>query len=173
METLMSYCNGGKQEMVQNLAQETAQNAMQNPERVAVNEAPEESVQDLKQDAVQNGEQANEQGVQNSASEVFVQNEVQDMKQNLKQDGAPETAQDVKQKSSEKAVCVEEEEPAWQLPQKKIRPALTTISLRVTQEEKAALQKLAEARDMSMGEFFAAIARSIIAHAAGRDSRAA
>ncbi len=170
METLMSYCNGGKQEMVQNLVQEPAQVS----EQLALNEAPEESAQDLKQNAVQNGGQANEQGMQNPASEVFVQNEAQDMKQNLKQDGVPETAQDVKQGSSEKAVSVEEkEEPAWRLPPKKIKPTLTTISLRVTPEVKDVLKRLADDRGLSLGEFFAQIARSIADLATRKDGEAA
>ena len=166
METLMSYCNGGKREMVQNLVQEPAQVS----EQLALNEAPEESAQDLKQ----NGGQANEQGMQNPAPEVFVQNEAQDMKQNLKQDGAPETAQDVKQQSSEKAVSVEEkEEPAWRLPPKKIKPTLTTISLRVTPEVKDVLKRLADDRGLSLGEFFAQIARSIADRATRKDGEAA
>ncbi len=150
-------------DMCENRSQKMKQEVKQKMMHAVQTEAPEEVMQDAKQDAVQADAQNPMQVVNDCVSEEAVQDAEHEVAQEVKQELEQDAPQEV----------TPTEGPAFRLPPKKIRPALTTISLRVTRKEKEELQKLAEARDMSLGEFFASIARSIVAQATRKGGEAA
>lgn len=136
--------------MVQNLvrepAQELVQDAVQNPEQVAVNETPEESTQDLKQEPAPVPEQSEVQ----TDAQGLKQDEGQGAVQNLTQNTLQE-AQDAPQESVKAAGIV------VNLPGTKARPVLSTVSMRLNPEVKSQLQAMARRRHMSLGEFCAVV----------------
>ncbi len=160
---LIDICDSEEQKMKQKIEQD----GVQNPEQVVKQDAGQAEAQAMKHDVMQDGVQADAQNPTQTVNDCVSEEAVQDAEHEVAQEVKQELEQDAPQEVTPAGG------PAFRLPPKKIRPALTTISLRVTRKEKEALQKLAEARDMSLGEFFASIARSIVAQATRKGGEAA